>query len=430
MGRKIAIIAALLAVIAGGYLMWRAARGEEGVRVVASERVQRGPVRQVLEQTGIVKSQVGAIVKIGARATGTIEQMLVKVGDRVAKGQLVARIDSREVRSELAEAEARLRADRTELARIEQVYPLSIAEAEAELALAEAQAEYLQSNYRRLAQLAEQQVISRDELENARQNAEVERRRVLARRAALERERKEFVEARRKARLGVQQTAAALEALKVRDSYTRIYSPIDGVVSQVTAQEGETIVAGLQVANLITVLDTARLEMWIYVDETDIGQVKAGQKVEFRVDAYPDRIFPGTIGTVYPEPEIRENIVYYKALVAVPAEQSRWLRPEMTTQVQIVVAEKVDVLRLPNAALKWVDGRQVVFVVADDDRVREVQPQLGLVGLEASEVLSGVAEGDRVATQVILGRASAAAPDAAGRGNGGGPARTGGRSGR
>jgi HlyD family secretion protein len=342
----------------------------------------------------------------------------------------VARIDSREVRSELAEAEARLRSDHTELARIEQVYPLSIAEAEAELALAEAQAEYLQNNYRRFAQLAEQQVISRDELENARQKAEVERRRVLARRAALERERKEFVEARRKARLSVQQTAAALEALKVRDSYTRIYSPIDGVVSQVTAQEGETIVAGLQVANLITVLDTARLEMWIYVDETDIGQVKAGQKVEFRVDAYPDRIFPGTIRTVYPEPEIRENIVYYKALVAVPPEQAQWLRPEMTTQVQIVVAEKVDVLRLPNAALKWVDGRQLVFVVADDGRVREVQPQLGLVGLEASEVLSGLIEGDRVATQVILGRTSVATPDVAGRGNGGGPARSGGRSGR
>ena len=68
----------------------------------------------------------------------------------------------------------------------------------------------------------------------------------------------------------------AAEALRVRISYTTIHSPLDGVVSQVTAQEGETIVAGLQVANLVTVLDTARLEMWVYVDETDVGQVKPG----------------------------------------------------------------------------------------------------------------------------------------------------------
>ena len=80
---------------------------------------------------------------------------------------------------------------------------------------------------------------------------------------------------------------------EIRISYTPIESPITGVVSEVTAQEGETIVAGLQVANLITVLDPARLEMWVYVDETDVGQVHAGQAAEFRVDAYPGKTFDG-----------------------------------------------------------------------------------------------------------------------------------------
>jgi HlyD family secretion protein/macrolide-specific efflux system membrane fusion protein len=303
----------------------------------------------------------------------------------------------------VAEARARLQTDEAELQRVRRVGPLRIEEARSELALTRAQANYLQNNSRRIRQLAEEGVVSRDELENALQEAEVETRRQAARQAALERARREYEEDLHQAELAVKASKANLNALQVRLSYTSIHSPIDGVVSQVTAQEGETIVAGLQVANLITVLDTSRLEMWIYVDETDIGQVKPGQAAEFRVDAYPDKVFRGTIKTVYPEPEIRDNIVYYKALVAIPKRQAAWLRPEMTTQVQIVTAEKNSALRLPNAALKWIDGRQVVFQVQPDGTVLERMPKLGLTGLLESEVVQGLQEGDRVATQVVLG---------------------------
>lgn len=403
--KKILIPLFVILMLAAGFALWHLRRPKAPVEVLETMAVDRGKVRQVLEQTGMVKAQVGAIVKIGARATGTIEKMLVQVGDPVIKGQLVARIDSREIRSQVAEARARLQADEAELRRVQRVDPLHIEEARAELALSRAQAEYLRSNYRRVEALAAEGVVSRDELEKVRQLAEVETGRESARRTALERLQREFEENLRRAELAVRVTRANLEALQVRLSYTDIHSPIDGVVSQVTAQEGETIVAGLQVANLITVLDTSRLEMWIYVDETDIGHVKLGQTAEFRVDAYPDKVFRGTIQAVYPEPEIRENIVYYKALVAVSKTEAAWLRPEMTTQVQIVVAEKDQVLRLPNTALKWVDSRQVVFHVQPDGSVREVSPRLGLTGLQESELLGGLQEGDLVATQVVLGAA-------------------------
>lgn len=401
--KKIFIPALVVTIVAAVVIFWRVKGGEAPIQVLETAVVDRGSVRQVLEQTGIVKAQVGAIVKIGARATGTIEQMLVRVGDEVSQGQLVARIDSREIRSQVAEARARLQTDEAELQRVRRVGPLRIEEARSELALTQAQANYLQNNSRRIRQLAKEGVVSRDELENALQEAEVETRRQAARQAALERARREYEEDLHQAELAVKASKANLNALQVRLSYTTIHSPIDGVVSQVTAQEGETIVAGLQVANLITVLDTSRLEMWIYVDETDIGQVKPGQAAEFRVDAYPDKVFRGTIKTVYPEPEIRDNIVYYKALVAIPKRQAAWLRPEMTTQVQIVTAEKNSALRLPNAALKWIDGRQVVFQVQPDGTVLERMPKLGLTGLLESEVLEGLQEGDRVATQVVLG---------------------------
>lgn len=402
MKKKIILVLVLLAVVAGGALWWRAAHREKPLQVLKTEAVTRGTVRKVLEETGIIKSQVGAIVKIGARATGAVDQMLVKVGDRVKKGQLVARIDDREQCAQLAEAEAGLASSRAELARVKKVYPLQIAEAQANLAAAQSQGDYLVANAKRLEQLLDQGFVSRDETENAREKSATQQAQAKAARATVERLQGEFSETRKKAALAVDQAKANVDSLRIRISYTTIHSPLDGVVSQVTAQEGETIVAGLQVANLITVLDTSRLEMWVYVDETDVGQVQPGQPVEFSVDAYPGKTFHGTIKTIYPEPEIRDNIVYYQALVGISAEQAELLRPEMTTQVQIVVAQKDDVLLIPNSALKWVDDRQQIFVQAADGKVRRVKPQLGLAGLTHSEVTGGLREGDQVATEISL----------------------------
>ncbi|MHB1397636.1 MAG: efflux RND transporter periplasmic adaptor subunit [Trichloromonadaceae bacterium] len=355
--KKFLLIVLLLGLAAGGVYWWQLRGKTEQVRILAAEAVSRGSVRQVLEQTGIIKAQVGAMVKIGARSTGTLEKMLVRVGEAVTRGQLVARIDSRELRAQQAEARA-------------------------QLVTAQAQATLSRGNYQRRQALFADQFVSREELEQTRQQAEVDAARVKA-------------------------AEAALRSIDIRISYTEVFSPIAGVVSQVTAQEGETIVAGLQVANLVTVLDPQRLEMWVYVDETDVGQVQPDQLVEFRVDAYPGRVFSGSVRTIYPQPEIRDNIVYYQALVDVSPEQASALRPEMTTQVQIVVAEKTEVLILPNSALKWVDGRQVVFVREPGGSIRELTPKLGLAGLSHSEIVEGLQEGAEVATQVVLPKAAA-----------------------
>lgn len=400
--KKILLLIPIIALAAGAWWWWQTSRAPEQTRVIATADITTGTVRQVLQQTGIVKSQVGAIVKIGARATGTIDRMLVKVGDRVEKGQVVAVIDSRELDSRLTEASAQLDLTEAELARIRRVFPLRIAEAKAQLELARAVADYRRATLDRKQELAARKVISRDELEDTAQQAAVEDNRVAAQQATLSREKQEFAQELRKAKASVARAEASVHALETQISYTRIVSPLTGVVSQVAAQEGETIVAGLQVANLITVLDPGRLEMWIYVDETDIGQVRTGQLVEYTVDAYPDAVFEGSIATVYPEPEIRDNIVYYRALVTITPEQAARLRPEMTTQVKIITARKDNVLVLPNSALKWVDGKQVVFVVEEGGTVRESVPALGLTGVDTSEILSGIDEGARVATQIVL----------------------------
>lgn len=356
MSRKkllIYVVAALVAAGAGWYLVHKS-RAAGQTKVLATAHVGRETVSRVLEATGIIKAQVGASVKIGARATGTISRVYVRVGDAVKKGQVVAEIDARELTAQREEAEARLK-------------------------LAEAKAKFTGITLPRHQTLTQQGLQAQSVLDESEQNHRVARAEAAAARAAL-------------------------RTLDVRISYTKIVSPIDGLVSQVTAQEGETIVAGLQVANLVTVLDPTRLEMWIYVDETDVGRVRPGLPVEFRVDSQPDKAFTGAVDRVYPEPEIRDNIVYYKALVTVDRDHALSLRPEMTTQCSIVVDTRENVLAVPNQALKWVAGKQTVFVVdkARPEGVRRVEPKLGLPGLEKSEVLEGLAEGDEVATQIVL----------------------------
>lgn len=363
--RTFVILALVAGLAAGGYFWQRAGGGPAEPQILATAAVERGAVRKELDSTGIVKAQVGAIVKIGAQATGRLTSLPVKVGDAVSRGQLIARIDDRDLSAQLAQAQA------------------AQARAQAELAAARAEADYARGNLARQAELFSQGVTPRDALDQAGREDQVKAK-ILAAKAA-----------------AVSEAGAAIDVVCTRLGHTRIESPIDGVVSQVTVQEGETVVTGLQTVNLITVLDPSRLEMWIYVDETDVGQVAPGLRVEFTVDAYPGRTFTGRIGRIYPQPEIRDNIVYYQALVALDPEQARDLRPEMTTLCRIVVQVKEGVLGIPNAALKWMDGEQVAYLVRDG-KAQRVKPRLGLAGLVRSEVLEGLAEGDIVATQLVL----------------------------
>lgn len=346
----------LIAVLATGVGIWYFTAGQKSakIKVLETATVERGDVSKVLEATGIVKAQVGAQVKIGARATGVLEAVPVKVGDRVKKGDLIAKIDARELEARIAEARANLN-------------------------LAQAKLKYMEKSLPRKRILVQKNLEPQDSLDEALQDAEV-------------------------ARHSVASSRANLRTLEVQLSYTSIYSPIDGVVSQVAAQEGETIVSGLSVSNLITVLDPSKLEMWIYVDETDVGRVAPGLPVRYTVDAFRDKVFEGVVDRIYPEPEVRDNIVYYRTLVKVSEDQSKFLRPEMTTQCKIIVETRNDVLTVPNTALKWVQNRQVCFLVGNDPEAEpvEISPELGLIGLEASEVLEGLSEGDTVATQLVL----------------------------
>lgn len=402
--RMYAILALILCSIAVGVWLY-ARRGTADPVIRETATVTKGEVRKTLEATGIIKPQVGAVVKTGSRFTGIIRKLHVKVGDRVEKDEVIAEIDDREQRAQLDEAEAKLRQAEAEAARVETSYPLQIREAEAQVQAARAESEYAALTMERKRKLVEQDLDARNSLDEAQQRSRSLSNVLVAREATLDRLRNEFRTERKRTRQAAEQAKAALETARIRLSYAVIRSPISGIVSQVTAPEGETVVAGFQVVNLITILDPSRLEMWIYVDETDVGQVRPGLDVEFRVDSQPEKTFRGVVDQIYPQPEIRDNIVYYQALVRLDPATSEHLRPEMTTQCRIIVASKKDVLVIPNDAIKWVDGGRVVFI-DDGGKVRRVKPVLGTAGPDVTEVVEGLAEGQKVGVRVELPGAS------------------------
>lgn len=375
---------------------------ETKVAVLETGQVTRGNLERVLTATGIIKPEEGAEVKTGTRVTGVIEKLHVKLGDDVAKGQPIALMDKREHEAQYRKLEAELGTLRTELARLKETYPLRIEEATADLGKAKAEAELAEVSYDRIAELIKSKSVAEAELDQVQEGRTTTRQTQVMRETIKKRLEAEYDLEKTRLEFAINKAKAELDSAAIRLSYTTIVSPIDGVVSGITGQEGETVVAGLQVADLITVLDVSRLELRVYVDENDIGEVKIGDTVRFRVEAYPGKQFSGTVALIHPGPEIRNNIVYYRALVRLKPETARQLRPEMTAHCEMVVGEKEDILKVPNAAFKWVGARRILLALDAGGRPWPRKVRTGMVGRHHTEVLEGLEEDEEVITRVEL----------------------------
>jgi RND family efflux transporter MFP subunit len=358
----IAVIALLVAAVLTYFFV-----GKKGNTEKTGENytVKRGNVTHFTEQTGIIKAQVGAIVKVGTRATGTLTQLKYQVGDAVKKGELIATIDDREILANIRNTDA------------------TIESLKRDLEAKEAQYLYSKTNYEREQSLLEKEFTTKDNVDKAKREMDVAYAQV------------EFGKAK------VKEATERRKALEVSLSYTKIYAPISGYVSAVSTQLGETVVAGLSAAILITIIDPTKLEMWIYVDETDIGRTKPGLMIEYWVDTYRDRRFYGKVDMIYPQPEIKDNIVYYLAIVKIDPKDTALLRPEMTTHVRIIVEEKTDVLVVPNNAIRFEEGKTVVYLKAKDKKEpRQVTP--GIRDDKLTEIVSGLQEGEVIVIPALV----------------------------
>jgi macrolide-specific efflux system membrane fusion protein len=355
--------ATLLAVgLAAGYLGARKteARGSTiAPSTIQTAAVEKRDIGATVLATGVIRPQVGAQVAVGSRASGVLEKLHVTVGDRVQAGELLAELDPTEFRTQVDRAEA-------------------------VLMNAVSQRVYAEEELRRGQQLVERSAATEAQLSAARRVAE-------------------------SARAAEREAAAALEAARVQLGYTSIRAPITGVVASVSTQEGETVAASFAAPTFVTIVDLARLEVWAYVDETDIGRIEVGQSARFTVDTWPDESFAGRVTAVRPTAELRDNVVNYVTIIEIENHSGRLLRPEMTTTVNIVLNGRTDVPSVPNGALRRDSGGTYVLVHTPNGIDRRTV-EIGFRGTDFTELLAGVAAGERV----VLGSALACEPETSG----------------
>ena len=346
--RRIIVAGVVFGLVAIGIALWRrfdVAHSQELLRNAEVVRVTRRDIGTAVKATGVIKPMTGAEVNVGSSVSGVVMRLFVQIGDHVLKGQPLAELDSREF-------VARRDADA------------------AALRVAQANLEYAQVDLQRKSQLHDAQIIARSDLDLAQKSFSV---------AQQQRD----------------QASATLADSTTQLSYTQIIAPIPGVVSAVSTQEGETVAASFAAPTFVTLLDLSRLEVWAYVDETDIGRIRMGQKARFTVDTYGDREFHGTVTAIHPKAEIRDNVVDYVVVVRFTPPRDFVLRPEMTTTVKVDLERHMNALALPIRAVRHEGGR--AFVLGRNaGKTEQRGVNTGIRDDSYWEIVGGLHEGEEV----------------------------------
>jgi len=292
-------------------------------------KVETGEIKQVVEATGTINAVI--TVQVGSQVSGTIAKLYVDFNSHVKKGQLIAQIDPPLFQGALSQAKADLENAKANLA----VAIANTAKAKA----ADAQTK---ADYERNLGLSKQGVISQQSLDVAKANAESASAQVSA---ALAQE--------SQARAQVQQKQAAVEVAQTNLDYTTIHAPIDGTVVARNVDVGQTVAASLQAPTLFTIAqDLTKMQVYAKTDESDVGQIRSGQQVTFKVDAYPRETFAGTVSQVRMNSTVVQNVVTYDTIIDFNNPQLK-LFPGMTAYVSIPVATAAGVLKVPNGALRY-----------------------------------------------------------------------------
>ncbi|MDQ7787302.1 MAG: efflux RND transporter periplasmic adaptor subunit [Thermodesulfovibrionales bacterium] len=279
-----------------------------------TEKVAKGDLVMSVTATGTVNAVTTVLV--GTQVSGTIRNISVDFNSPVKKGQVIAQIDPATFQAQVQQARANLLAAQANLEK-------------AGVTLVDAK-----RTMERNAELFAKNLIARSELDTAETNYETAKASVSA------------------VKSQVAQTEAAVEFAETNLRYTRILSPVDGVVISRNVDVGQTVAASFQTPTLFTIAqDLTKMQIDTNVDEADIGKVNVGQDVEFTVDAHPDLTFRGKVWQVRNAPITVQNVVTYDVVIQVENPELK-LKPGMTANVAIIIATKKDVLKIPNAALR------------------------------------------------------------------------------
>ena len=307
----IAVVAGVLVAAVG----WWRGRGESDAPAFRTAAVEQGDIRVAISATGTL----GAIstVDVGSEISGKVVEVLVDYNDRVTRGQVIARIDPDTFSAQIDQGDA------------------AIASARANLETARAQLRNAELDYARKRDLADQKLVARSDLDLALAQRDQARAQVA------------------QAEAQVRQQQASTQNARLNLQRTEIRSPVDGVVLARSVEPGQTVAASLQAPVLFRIAeDLKRMEIVLAVDESDIGQVKAGQRATFTVDAFPDRRFQGEVRQIRLAATNTNNVITYPVVIAVDNADEALL-PGLTANAEIEVSSREGVLKVPNAALRF-----------------------------------------------------------------------------
>lgn len=299
---KRGIIAAAVVVVAA-VVAWQVTSGGDEERGGRFEftTIERGDIENIISSTGTL-SAVGT-VEVGTQVSGTIDRILVDYNEAVRAGQVLAILDTT-------------------------MLSASVRDARAGVMRTQALFDQAARDHARNEDLHAQELISDEELSDSRTSMETARAGVLSARASLDRSRSNL-------------------------RYAVIRSPIDGTVIMRSIEPGQTVAASFSTPTLFIIAeDLKEMEIHALVDESDIGQIRVGQRVRFTVEAYIDEVFEGVVRQIWLQPQTVQNVVNYTVVVDAPNERGL-LFPGMTATTDFLIDEKKDVLLVSNAALRF-----------------------------------------------------------------------------
>ena len=320
------ILAGLVAVI-GLFAAFGLNRGSEAQHFTA--KVQHGEIHDVVEATGTINAVI--TVQVGSQVSGTIAKLNVDFNSRVHKGDVVALIDPALFQGALLQATADLENAKANLAA-----------AQANLERVKATAVQTQADYDRTVALVKEGVMSQQQLDMARATNDAARATVNGAAASVT-----------QAQAQVSQKAAAVTVAQTNLNYTVIRSPIDGTVVARNVDVGQTVAASLQAPTIFTIAqDLTKMLVYAKTDESDVGNIKIGRPVTFKVDAFPKDTFQGVVSQVRMNATTVQNVVTYDTIIEFQNPELK-LFPGMTAYVTIPVATAENALKLPNTALRY-----------------------------------------------------------------------------
>jgi len=344
------IFIAIIAIVIIYFVNGKAKDRESGGPKFKEFAVERGTFQVLVSANGVVKPIDR--IEIKSKASGQIEELPVEQGDFVRKGQLIARLDQKDERA-------------------------AVAQAQADLDIAEAELQQAQRIYDRRNELFEKKLVSEEEWNQIELNLTVAKGKLV-------------------------QVTTALDRAQERLSESVVRAPIDGVILQKYVEEGQIIASGVSNVGggtpIVDIADMSSVHIEAGIDEIDIGKVRVGQPAMVVADAYHELSFRGKIVRIAPEAKIEQNVTLFDVVVEVENAEGR-LKSGMNTTIEITIVNKKDILLIPAMALQMPPGPEAAsdegtVLLKQDGGFKPHRVKIGLSNFKQVEILSGLSEGD------------------------------------